>query len=89
MKNIEPDDNNDSDEDIAAAEKAIADNQVEHNDDRQIVHDREAVKSSHNRAIEDMWVNYGVRMTPEEERMALKIFPAVYISYFLMQYLNL
>ena len=87
MENIEPDDSDD--EDIAAAEEAIADNQVEHDDDGQIQHDQEAVKSSRDRAIEDMWVIYDVRMTPEEERMALKIFPAVYISYFLMQYLNL
>jgi hypothetical protein len=87
VENIEPDDSDD--EDIAAAEEAIADNQVEHDDDGQIEHDWEAVKSSRDRAIEDMWVIYDVRMTPEEERMALKIFPAVYISYFLMQYLNI
>jgi hypothetical protein len=87
VENIEPHDSDD--EDIAAAEEATIDDQVEHDDDGQIEHDREAVKSSRDKAIQDMGAFYNVRMTPEEEKMALKIFPAVYISYFLMQYLNL
>ena len=88
MEDIEPDDS-DNDEDIAAAEEAIVDDQVEQDDDGQIEHDREAVKSSHDQVIRDMWVFYKVRMTSEEEKMALGIFPAVYISHSLMQYLNL
>ena len=55
----------------------------------QIEHDREAVKSSRDKAIGDMWAFYEVKMTPEEEKIALRIFPAVYISYSLMQCLNL
>ena len=77
------------DQDIAAAEEAIVDDQVEQDDYGQIEHDREAVKSTHDQAIRDMWAFYKVRMTSEEEKMALGIFPAVYISHFLMQYLNL
>ena len=34
-------------EDIAAAEEAIVDDQVEQDDDGQIGHDREVVRSSH------------------------------------------
>ena len=79
MESIESDDSDD--EDIAAAEEAIIDNQVEHDDDGQIEHDQEAVKSSRDKAIQDMGTFYNVRMTPEEEKMALKIFPAVYFLF--------
>ena len=66
----------DSDEELAVDE-ATVDGQVEQDDEGQIEHDREVVKSSHDLAILDMRVEYGVRMTPTEEKMALKIFPAV------------
>jgi hypothetical protein len=87
VEDIEPDDSDN--EDIAAAEEVVVDDQVEQDDDGQIEHDRETVKSSRDKAIGDMWAFYQVRMTPEEEKMALRIFPAVYISHSLMQYLNL
>ena len=79
MENIEPNDSDD--EYIAAAEEAIIDDQVEHDDDGQIEHDWEAVKSSRDKAIQDMGAFYNVRMTPEEKKMALKIFPAVYFLF--------
>ena len=66
----------DSDEELAV-EEATVDGQVEQDDEGQIEHDREVVKSSYDLAILDMRVEYGVRMTPAEEKMALKIFPAV------------
>jgi len=66
----------DSDEELAV-EEAVVDDQVEKDDEGQIEHDREAVKSSRDQAILDMRMEYGVRMTAAEEKTALKIFPAV------------
>ncbi len=69
-------------EDLAAAEEAIVDDQVEQDDDGQIEYDREAVRSSHDQAVQDMRAFYKVKMTPAEEKTALKIFPAVYFLVF-------
>ena len=78
----------DSDEDIAAAEEAIADDQVEQEDDGQIQHDRETVKSTCDQAVSDMQKFYKVKMTSAEEKTALKIFPAVYSLIFKCSYPN-
>ena len=67
----------DSDEELAV-EEAVTDGQVEQDDEGQIEHDREAVKSSRDQAILDMHMEYNVRMTAAEEKTVLKIFPVVY-----------
>ena len=64
-------------EDLAAAEEAIVDDQVEQDDDGQIGHDREVVRSSRDQAVYDMRTFYNVQMTSAEEKTALQIFPAV------------
>jgi hypothetical protein len=69
---------NSDDEDLAAGEEAVVDDQVEQDDDGQIEHDREVVRSSRDQAVLDMRTFYKVKMTPAEEKTALKIFPAVY-----------
>ena len=64
------------DEDIAAMEEAEYDAQVEQNDEGQIAHDESTVLSIHDQAIEVMRAQ-GVRMTREEEQVALNLFPKV------------
>ena len=64
------------DEDVAAIEKAEYDAQVEQDDEGQISHDESTVLSIHDQAIEVMRVQ-GVRMTREEEQVALNLFPKV------------
>ena len=64
------------DEDIAAMEKAEYDAQVEQDDEGQIAHDESTVLSIHDQAIEVMRAQ-GVRMTREEEQVALNLFPKV------------
>lgn len=65
-----------ADEDIAATEEAEYDAQVEQDDEGQIAHDESTVLSIHDQAIEVMRAQ-GVRMTREEEQVALNLFPKV------------
>ena len=64
------------DKDIAAMEEAEYDVQVEQNNEGQIAHDESTVLSIHDQAIEVMRAQ-GVRMTREEEQVALNLFPKV------------
>lgn len=64
------------DEDVAAIEEAEYDAQVEQDDEGQIAHDESTVLSIHDQAIEVMRAQ-GVRMTREEEQLALNLFPKV------------
>lgn len=45
-------------------------------DEAKVAHDREVVTSVHARAIEEM-KRLGISMTPDEERIALGLFPKV------------
>ena len=64
------------DEDIAATEEAEYDTQVEQDDEGQIAHDESTLLSIHDQVVEVMRAQ-GVRMTREEEKMALNLFPKV------------
>ena len=64
------------DEDQAVAEEASVEAQVIQDDEGQIIHDDEIVKSIRDKAIYMMRAQ-GIVMSYEEEQMALKIFPAV------------
>ncbi len=82
LENFELESDGDN-EDLAAAEEAIADDQIEQDDDGQIGHDREVVRSSRDQAVYDMRTFYKVQMTGVEEKTALQIFPAVLFFHFL------
>jgi len=58
-------------------DEAIVDGQVEKDDEGQIQHDGEVVKSIRDRAIHFMKNRYDVSMTQKEEKTALGIFPIV------------
>ena len=58
------------------------DAQASQDDEGQIAHNDEVVKSIHDWAIVEMW-RKGVKMTQVEEKMAQKIFPMVLISDFI------
>jgi hypothetical protein len=64
------------DEESPAAEEAAIDAEENVEDDGQVAHDDAVVRSSHDLAIQKM-ATMGVTMTAEEEREALKLFPAV------------
>ncbi|KAF8974785.1 hypothetical protein BDZ97DRAFT_1646609, partial [Flammula alnicola] len=65
-----------SNEDVAVTEEAIIDALENEDNDGQVAHDEVVVKSLHDVAIQQMAKN-GVTMRQAEERMALKLFPAV------------
>ena len=72
---IDAGDTSEDDESPAAEEAAIdAEENVE--DDGQVAHDDAVVRSIHDLAIQKM-ATTGVTITAEEEREALKLFPAV------------
>lgn len=58
-------------------DEAILDGQVEEDDEGQVQHDGEVIKSIRDRAIHFMKDEHGVSMTREEEKTALGIFPIV------------
>lgn len=64
------------DDESPAAEEAVIDAEENVEDDGQVAHDDAVVRSVHDHAIEKM-ASTGVTMTAEEEREALKLFPAV------------
>ena len=66
-------------EDIAVAEEALVEAQ-EDQDDGQVAHDDAVVKSLHDIAIHQM-AEKGVTMMADEEKVALKVFPAVLFNY--------
>lgn len=68
-------------EDTAIAEEAIIDAEANEDDDGQIAHDNAVVKSLRDIAIQQMANEKDVHMTSEEEKMALKLFPAVYFIF--------
>ncbi|PPQ84415.1 hypothetical protein CVT26_006537 [Gymnopilus dilepis] len=70
------DERNPGDEDDPAFEEAQEDARALEEDDGQIVHDEEVVRSICQLAIRDM-AKEGLKMTPKEEEEALKLFPAV------------
>ena len=63
-------------EDVAAVEEAMQDMQAEKGDNGQGIHDNAVVKDIQSRAIVEM-EKVGVSMLPEDEQMALWIFPTV------------
>ena len=64
------------DDESPAAEEAVIDAEENVEDDGQVAHDDAVVRSIHDLAIQKMAAT-GVMMTAEEEREALKLFPAV------------
>jgi hypothetical protein len=72
--------NEDEEEDPAILEEAVEEAQAaeEDADDGQAAHDNAVVKSLRDKAILQMHNNHQISMSSEEERMALKLFPAVY-----------
>lgn len=68
------------DDDSPAAEEAALDAEENGEDDGQVAHDDAVVRSIHDMAIRDM-ATMGVRMSVEEEKEALKLFPAVCLHF--------
>ena len=68
------------DDESPAAEEAIIDAEENVEDDGQVTHDEAVVRSIHYLAIQKM-ASTGVAMTSEEERKALKLFPAVCLQF--------
>ncbi|KDR72413.1 hypothetical protein GALMADRAFT_74105, partial [Galerina marginata CBS 339.88] len=71
------------DEDLAAVEEAEFDAQVEQDDEGQIAHDAQTVRSVHDQAIDIMKGNR-VQMTRTEEQTALNLFPKARIIFSLV-----
>jgi hypothetical protein len=65
-----------TEDDVAAVEEAVVEAEEGNGDDGQVAHDNAVVKSLRDIAIQEMsWK--GVVMSLEEEKMALRLFPAV------------
>lgn len=66
----------DDDDNVAALEEAQAELEETGEDDGQVAHDDAVVKTLRDVAIQQM-AKRGVTMSQEEEKTALKLFPAV------------
>ena len=64
----------DSDDELAVEEEGIATDAADMPDDGRDAHDSAIVKTTHDKAIEMMRLE-GIDIDPEEEKMALQLFP--------------
>jgi len=77
---IEIGDADKDDDDNTAAVEVILEDDEDDDDDGKVTHDREAVRSMQQQAINNM-EDLGVIITSEEEKEAMQLFPRVRISF--------